>query len=173
MTLLGGTTMARKEQKTPVMWQKQLCKPWHCTRALTQLRGIFQLHISWFQGTRVSLPCCLLMNVLVPERGTQGAAATNVPGPAPGQSSDLHSPDGWTEPQQVTVWAITAQPSVPRESCRVFPFLPQLSSFPFLILESFVSIFGNSCSIEKSMPLLPLGNDVLQLRGCHPFSARL
>lgn len=121
----------------------------------------------------MSLPCCLLMNVSVPKRGTQGAAATDVPGPALGQSSDLHSPEGWTEPWQVTLRAITAHLSIPSEPCSILSFLPQLSSFPFLILESFVSIFGNSYSIEKSMPLLPLGNDVLQFHGCHPFSARL
>lgn len=43
----GDFTMARKEKKTPVMCQKQLCKPWHCTRVgHGELGGIFQLHIS-------------------------------------------------------------------------------------------------------------------------------
>lgn len=92
---------------------------------------------------------------------------------SPGQSSDLPSPEGWTELWQVTLRAIPAHPSVPSESCSILSFLPQLSSFPFLILEPFVSIFGNSYSTEKSVPPLPLGDDVLQFRACHPFSARL
>lgn len=42
----GNFTMARQEKKTPEMWQKQLCKSWHCTRAgHGELGGIFQLHI--------------------------------------------------------------------------------------------------------------------------------
>lgn len=145
MTLLGGTTQhclgflpavaisPWPGRKRKLQWcGKSSCKPWHCTRVgHGEPGGIFQFYFQWFQRTPVSLPCCLVMNVSVPERGTQGAAAANVPGPAPGQSFDLHSPDGWTEPQQVTIWAITSHPSIPSESCIVVSFLPQLSSSPF------------------------------------------